>query len=341
MYVLTRRNFMKVGAASLAASSPILSALAKTGAFAAESAPSNLIWGILLHLGHNMWGDSPTAFYPPVDHFACDEKLWEELTVKASQSGLNMLVIDLGEAVQYKSHPEIAIKGAWSVERLREDLDRVRKLGLEPIPKMNFSTCHDFWLGEYSRMVSTPTYYKVCSDLIKEVVEIFDHPRFFHLGYDEETFPHQETFDYVVIRQNELWKHDFLFFVEECEKNGVRPWIWADRGWRHPDFIEWAPKSIVMSNWYYEIGFDPEKERYVKYYLDLRDAGYDQIPTGSSFSYGENIGLTVKFGKENLNNERLLGYLQTVWKFPDAPTHPSNLAAIEQIAAAKAKYYGN
>ena len=76
--MLTRRNFMKTGAVALA-SSPILSALAASGAFASESASSDLIWGILLHLGHNMWGDTPTAFYPPVDHFACDEKLWEEL----------------------------------------------------------------------------------------------------------------------------------------------------------------------------------------------------------------------------------------------------------------------
>ncbi|MGI6401316.1 MAG: hypothetical protein ACOX0A_04280 [Thermoguttaceae bacterium] len=338
MNQLNRRTFIKAGAATLAGS-PILSALAESNALAAVPESNELIWGLLLHLGRNMWGDSPTAYTPPVDHFTCDEKLWDELTEKAAKSGLNMIVVDLGEAIQYQSHPEIAIEGAWTVEKLREDLERMRKIGLEPIPKLNFSSCHDFWLGEYARMVSTKPYYKVCADLIKEVSEIFDKPRFFHIGYDEETYDHQSTYEYIVIRQKELWKHDFLFFVEECEKNGVRPWIWADRGWKHPDFIEWAPKSIVMSNWYYATDFNPETIRPVQYYLDLREAGFDQIPTGSNWANDENFDLTVKFGKERLNDEKLLGYLLAPWKFTEPNSHDHNLRAIDQVVAAKAKYY--
>ena len=65
---------------------------------------------------------------------------------------------------------------------LKEELKKLRDAGLEPIPKLNFSTAHDTWLGPYSRCVSTPTYYKACEDLIEEVVELFDKPRFFHLG---------------------------------------------------------------------------------------------------------------------------------------------------------------
>ena len=325
---------------SALAFSPILSALAASGALADEKTESQMVWGVLLHLGHNMWGDSPTAYTPPVDRFTCEEKLWDELTEKSAKSGLNMVVVDLGEGVQYESHPELAIEGAWSVEKLREDLDRMRKLGLEPIPKLNFSACHDFWLGEYAHMVSTPIYYKVCADLVKEVSEIFDHPRFFHLGYDEEAFVHQRTLDFVVIRQKELWKHDFLFFVDECEKNGVRPWIWADHGWDHPDFLEWAPKSVVMSNWYYGEDFNPETNPHVKFYLDLQNAGYDQILTGSNHSNDVNFDLTVKFGKEKLSGERLLGYLQTPWKFTHADSHEHNLRSIDQVAAAKVRYYG-
>ena len=34
--------------------------------------------------------------------------------------------------------------------------------------------------------LATKKYYQVCEDLIKDTMEIFDHPRFFHLGYDEE-----------------------------------------------------------------------------------------------------------------------------------------------------------
>ncbi|MBQ9873516.1 MAG: hypothetical protein IJM30_03545 [Thermoguttaceae bacterium] len=325
--------FVKSSAATLAAS-PILSAMAKTNALAADPGNS-MIWSILLHLGHNMWGDTPRAYTPPVDKFACDEDLWIELTEKAAKSGLTQIVVDLGEAVQYKTHPEIAIEGAWTVERLREDLDRMRKLGLEPIPKLNFSSCHDYWLGEYAKMLSTPTYYKVCADLVKEVTEIFDRPRFFHLGYDEEAYRHQQSFDYIILRQGELWKHDFLFFIEQCEKNGVRPWIWADYAWDHKDFYEWAPKSVIMSNWYYENDFNPETNDYVKTYLEFDAAGFDQIPTGSNHSNDKNFGQTVEFCKKNLSKERLLGFLQTPWRFTEPKDRDHHLRSIQQVADAK------
>lgn len=313
-------------------SSPILSTLAQTTA--ASSTSNDMIWSILLHLGRNMWGDTQNAYTPPVDRLTCDENLWKELTTKSAKSGLNMIIVDLGEAIRYQTHPELAVDGSWSVEKLQEDLQRMRDLGLEPIPKLNFSTCHDFWLGEYARMVSTPTYYKVCADLIKEVTEIFDKPRFFHLGYDEENYPVQKTYDYVVIRQGELWKHDFLFFVNECEKNNVRPWIWADYQWNHPEFIEWAPKSVVMSNWYYGNDFSPDSTC-IKTYLDLDKAGFDQIPTGSNWSNNQNFALTVDFCKNNISQEHLLGFMQAPWKFTDAKSHDHNLRAIQQVADAK------
>ena len=116
-----------------------------------------------------------------------------------------MVIIDLGDAIQYESHPEIAVKGAWTTDKLRTELAKMRKSGIEPIPKLNFATTHDIWMGEYSRMVSTTKYYSVCRDLISEVIDLFDRPRFFQLGMDEETAEHQRRQDYAVIRQNDLW----------------------------------------------------------------------------------------------------------------------------------------
>ena len=72
-------------------------------------------------------------------------------------------------------------------------------------------------------------------DLIHEVCALFDMPRFFHLGYDEETAGHQTKYSYDVVRPGELWWYDFLFFVKEVEAQGVRPWIWSDYYWNHPE----------------------------------------------------------------------------------------------------------
>ena len=80
---------------------------------------------------------------------------------------------------------------------MRDEVVRLREMGLEPIPKLNFSTCHDAWLGPYARMVSTPQYYQVVKDLIAETIEMFGNPRLFHLGMDEEALVHQRQFEYV------------------------------------------------------------------------------------------------------------------------------------------------
>lgn len=301
------------------------------------------IWAYLIHLGFNFWADreAPEWNLPHVTarpYMRFNRELWERLIPKFVEAGINTLVIDLGEGVRYESHPELAARDAWTVKELKTELARLRNLGIEPIPKMNFSACHDVWLGPYSRMLSTDTYYGVCRDLIQEAIEIFDKPRLFHLGMDEETAAHQAMYDYVVIRQHDLWWHDFLFLVEQVEKGGARPWIWSDYMWVHPDeFLAKMPKSVLQSNWYYGESFSPEIS-YVKAYLDLEKHGYDQVPTGSNWTVPTNFRDTVKFAKENIAPERLKGFLQTVWRplLPDC--FERHISAIEQVGAARSEF---
>ena len=165
------------------------------------------------------------GFRPDIE---LSESLYNDALAIMVSHGMNMVVLNIGDAISYDTHPEIGVNEAWTTTRLRDEVKRIRKMGLEPIPNLNFSAAHDTWLKEYSRMVSTEKYYSVCRDLIEEVVDIFEKPRFFHLGYDEETAAHQTHYKYVVVRQDDLWWKDFYFFVEEVEKNGSRPWIWSD-----------------------------------------------------------------------------------------------------------------
>jgi hypothetical protein len=299
-----------------------------------------MIWANLLHLSFNMWEDRPssdvsTRFYQPFLRF--DETLWNDLLRMMVQAGMNMVVLDLGDGVRYESRPEITVENAWPVERLQEEMGKVREMGLEMIPKLNFSTAHDTWLGDYSRMVSTKAYYEVCRDLIEEVISIFGKPRFFHLGYDEETPQHQRTYDYMVVRQHELWWHDFEFFVREVERHGVRPWIWSDYYWNHPEeFIERMPRAVLQSNWYYGTELQTDHP-YVKPYTDFDEAGFDQIPTGSNHSNPDNFGMTVDYCAQNISAEHLLGFLQTPWKPTLEVYRKHHLEAIEQVQRAIAK----
>lgn len=301
-----------------------------------------LIWAYLLHLSYNMWSDREAPewgeYSTAQPYLRFDESLWEDLLHQMPRAGINMVVLDLGDGVRYESHPEITVQNAWTVDRLRQELARMRSLGLEPIPKLNFSTAHDTWLGEYSRCVSTPRYYEVCRHLIAEVITLFDTPRFFHLGMDEETAEHQRHYAYCVMRQHELWWHDLQFLVDEVEQHNVRAWIWSDYMWRQPDlFFQKMPPSVLQSNWYYGTDFNPEID-YVKAYLDLEAHGYDQVPTGSNWSTPDNFGRTVAFCRQYIAPERLLGFLQTSWKPTLEVCRDRHMAAIEQVASARQQF---
>ncbi|MGQ9630483.1 MAG: Tat pathway signal protein [bacterium] len=302
-----------------------------------------MIWANLLHLSYNMWADRDVPerdeYFSAKPYLRFDASLWRDLLRRMVDAGMNVVVIDLGDGVRYESHPEIAVSRAWTVDRLKRELAKIRKLGLEPIPKLNFSTCHDTWLGRYSRCVSTDTYYGVCRDLIAEVIEIFEKPRLFHLGMDEETAHHQRYYDYVVIRQYELWWHDFYFYVDQVERGGARPWIWSDYVWTHPDdFFKKMPKSVVQSNWYYGEVFS-KRIGDVKAYLDLEAHGYDQIPTGSNWLNPENFGRTVSYCGKHIAPERLLGFLQTSWKPTLEACRQQHIQAIELAGRAIANWH--
>ena len=306
--------------------------------------------GMFLQFGNNMWSDVPVkdwaltkkedlAEVSSLDVLRFDEEVWRRLTARMVQKGFNAVVMDLGEGCIYPSHPELAVKGSWSAERLQKELARLRGIGIEPIPKLNFSTCHDTWLKEYGRMVSTPEYYRVCADVIRDVCEIFDKPRLLHLGYDEENFGNQRKYAYAVVRQGELWWHDFLFFVKTVEKLGMRPWIWSDKIWHGKDeFLSRMPKSVMQSNWYYRQWFDFEsipKERrvHLESFLTLEKAGFDQIPCGSNWACDENIAGLVRFCRKNIAPERLKGFLMTTWG-PTLPNHEAKLLRGIDLAAA-------
>ena len=288
-----------------------------------STAPTDppLIWSYLIHLGYNMWHDAEA---PPPRHrklkyitatpkLRCEADYWRKLIDQLAHAGVNMVIINLGEGVKFESHPELAIKGSWTGKRMRKELDRIRKLGMEPIPKLNFSACHDEWLGPYARMLSTDTYYGVCKDVIAETIDLFDQPRFFHLGMDEETAGHQAGMSYAVLRQFDLWWHDFYILLEAVERAGCRGWVWSDYVWNHPDlFFKKMPKSVLQSNWYYGKPFR-KSLNYVKAYLDLDAHGYDQVPTGSNWDAVTNFPDTVRYCRKHLSPKLLNGFMQAPW----------------------------
>ena len=338
---------------------------------------NDFIWGTLLHLGMNMWDDNqvpwermpdtpaaaekanlmgPTKASRIRNYVRCDEAVWKDATAEVKSTGGNMVVIDLGEACFYPSHPELAVKGTWSTEKMRAEIARLRKLGLEPIPKLNFSTCHDSWLKDYHRMISTPEYYRVCQDVINDVCDLFGNPRFFHLGFDEEMAIAQFNTGLCVCRQGDLWWHDFLKMVGFVERRGVRAMIWSDYIWTNKAlFLKRMPKTVLQCNWYYRDDFSAKKlvwnDAFEKKggwgetvhgavsFLELEKAGYDQLPCCSNWACDTCADALVGFCKNHIAPERLKGFMTAPWCATLPDKRDKLLAGIRQLGEARKKYY--
>ena len=335
--------------------------LAARHGFAA--APSDEIKAMLLHLGRNWWGwPVPDGFqsknfdanYELARRLETDESAWRRLTARATDRGLNMIVVDINEALRFPSHPEIAVEGAWDADKMRDEVRRLRASGLEPIPKLNFSTTHSGWLGVYQNMLATRRYYSVCADIIRDVAEIFETPRFFHVGFDEESVSSQQDSNRtlgIVVRKEDLWWHDFKYIVGEVERRGMRAWMWSDRAWHHEDFFDRCPRSVLQSNWFYDEangGFDlatnkTADRKILETFLKLDKAGFDQVPCGTNWAgWGRRkagiggddiIGRLVRFSRENIASDRLRGFLMTSWKRCDKPENEKCSAQAIDLAA--------
>lgn len=279
-----------------------------------------LMWSLLIHLSRNMWSDKPEQGYSRVLKF--DEQLWNEIVEYAAEVGINAIVLDVGDAVVYKSHPEISIEGAWSREKVHEEIEKLKKLGIALYPKLNFSTCHDAWLGEYGKIVSTPTYYEVCKDLIHEVIDIFENPEYMHLGMDEEwddfgIFGRRR--DLECSRFNDLYFHDLNFFCDCAREKGSNPWIWADAYWRYPKlFVEKVPKDVLVSPWDYDyllsdrIDLDRKPIVHNSIY-ELPEAGYNVVPCGSNYLTVVNIDHLTRYTMDKADHNHVMGFMMSSW----------------------------
>ena len=301
----------------------------------------NKIWAILVHLSMHMWGTH-------YDTLPFDDDLWDHIVEESARIGLNMIVLDVGDGVQYKSHPEISMKDAWSAERVHAEVKRCREKGIALIPKLNFSSSHDKWLGDYHFMLSSKPYYQVAKDLIEEVYELFEQPEFIHLGMDEEDYAHQTNRDYIAFRQGKLLWHDLNYFMDCVCATGARPWIWSCPLFTYPEEYKAniETKKAVLSPWYYN-AFRQEhytpvssRQEYVTYYnegkykemgikwveedpflvnfrkvaLPLMQEGYEYIPCASVFNRCDyNTADLLEYFKLNAPDEQVLGFITAPW----------------------------
>ena len=352
---ISRRTFLgsALGAAALGG--------CRTAATVAKAPEYDFKWIDLIHFGMKMWGDIPArperkgmmtkwltdeefaAITTPdrlsLNRMHFEAPFWNDLSLKLRQCGCNCIMLDVGEGMIYESHPELQVEGSWSQERLKAEIDRLRGMGFEVIPKLNFSTTHDAWLGPYERMVSTPKYYEVCADVIRDTMDVFGPVKHFHIGFDEEEMvSYQKRSSLVMYRQGDLWWYDINWFVREIEKYGARTWIWSDYIRRHPleEFCRRMPRTVVQNPWtYLARKAKMDKDPLIKIYRTLTDNGYDVVPCGSNcYGVKENFPEMAEYCKETLPREHFKGMIMAPWLKTFEPYRRLHFEAADIMAEA-------
>ncbi len=341
---MKRRHILKLS--SFAAGAALTGCATKPKGAVHEVPKDELARGILVHLGSNMWTDVYTNVKPrqpgwddkvAVDYVRADDRVWDDVVAAMVKAKMNMMVIDLGEALYYPSHPELAVKGTWSVEKMRREIARIRALGIEVVPKLNFSTTHNVWMKDWRYKVSTPEYLQTVRDIINDVAKIFDGPRLIHIGYDEETMGHQGgwgNYRYVVVRRRELWWKDFLFTVQCVRDTGARAWCFSDQFWYEPDlFRKLMPKDVVQCPWNC-VKSDKHPE-WTTSIDEIGEMGFDVIadcatypgnavkpdPDGLTFTYtpidrtkpDTQVKVMMAYCKEKIPAKHLKGFIVCPW----------------------------
>ncbi|MBQ7096917.1 MAG: hypothetical protein IJN96_02485 [Clostridia bacterium] len=328
---------------------------------------NNKMWAILVHLSMSMW-------YEKYDELPFDDGMWDYIVEESAKVGVNTIVLDVGDGIEFGSHPEIACKGAWTRGRVRKEVARCKNLGIALIPKLNFATHHDIWLGPYHRMVSTPEYYRVCDDLIKEVYELFDHPEYIHIGMDEEDEKHVRKDELAVYRQGELFWHDIRFYVDSVADTGAKAWMWSCPLFDHPEEYKkhFEPDEVILSPWYYNAlrkeHWTPvsSRQEYVTYYnegdyakmgieyveqdpflvnfrnlaLPLMEEGYLYVPCASVINKCDyNTSDLVEYFRDNAPDNQIVGYITAPW-YKTMPEFKENFGqSFRFLKEAKEKFY--
>lgn len=319
---------------------------------------------ILVHLEMSMWGTGSDRRF--------DENVWTEIVDECVKYDIDTIVLDLGRGIQYGSHPELAQPWAWSREKVRGEVKRLKDLGIALIPKLNFSAVHDAWLGEYGRMISTSIYYKVCRELITEVYGLFDKPKYIHLGMDEEDGSCCGNLPVAIYRQGEQIWFDLQYLCDCVRDMGATPWIWADYCMYHPEEFRKHIKTddIVISPWMYYaikkehwtpissdqkyidyygkrginityVEEDPEKTAYREQAIPAAKDGYKVVPCVSLFEKSEyNTPEVVEYFKNEAPDGNVVGFMTAPWKQTSEENKEEILESIRVLKKAREEFYG-
>ena len=269
----------------------------------------NKKWTLMVLMSYNMWGDEAQPEMP------FDEDMWDWILDECVRCGFNHILLDVGDGIQYSSHPEISVKNAWSHARVHKEIARCKEKGITIIPKINFSSFHCNWLKQYARMISSDIYYKVAADLIREIYNVFEQPEYIHLGMDEEDLNMAKNRQYAIARHGELYWHDLRYLVDCVADTGAKAAIWYDAAFVNPEEYRkrFDINEVLLCPWYYW-SLKPEN------FTRMEDFPYRNQFDHLNMTYIEELPRLKNFREQGVDYcKEGQYYLPTSW-----PTRPNN-----------------
>lgn len=190
--------------------------------------------GYLLHITH----------YDPV---WCAKKEHEEpfdretafaLIDAMAAAGLNLLVIDTKDGLEYASHPELRRPYTQPMSLLTDLAAHARSLGLEVALKLNFSQSdthrHNHWFRPHNQLFDSDEYWRRAFQIIDELIAAARPERFFHIGMDEDHWrSHRQYVAAIGTLRNGL------------ADRGLRTLIWNDSACQWPAAEHHKEKSLL------------------------------------------------------------------------------------------------
>jgi len=175
------------------------------------------IRGFLLHFTHY----DPVWYARKAREKPIDLNVAMQIVEAMAGAEMNLLVIDIADGVKYRSHPELERPYSVPMGHLKRLVRRARRLGIEVVPKLNFSQSgrhhHNEWFRPHNRLFDDEQYWKLAFELIDELIEVCEPERFFHIGMDED---HDRS-----LRQ---FAEAVRVLAEGIKARGLRAVMWKD-----------------------------------------------------------------------------------------------------------------
>lgn len=261
----------------------------------------------------------------------------------------NHVILEFWGSLVFPSHPEFCYpEKALTADDVRHLVALAKSLGLTPIPQLNIfghASAARISSGKHALLdfhpefaplfepdgwcwcLSNPATREFLSDLILDLLDLFENPPYVHLGCDEAEHP-QTCLTCRRTSFQDLLRNHILFFGELVQKQGARPMIWHDMfvpredpsfdGYIHNGnadtvaILDSIPKNFILCDWRYDYTQEDRDNggptwKTLHYFLDR---GFDTIGCpwydyDNTFAYGKALLQTHAFG-----------ILETTWHHP-------------------------